>query len=145
MADTTPPTPASADTLIAELNKNITHYKKYARSNYRTAYIVTGIAVLASVSTTIAVAAGIGKDHNVVISILAAVPAVILVVTSTFQFEQKSSWHWRKTRALQALLRQLEYEGKNVAEVSENLSKVEMDLDKDWVTFGRVSGGDSGD
>lgn len=133
MSSTPPPL---ADTLDSDIGK----YKSYGTSNYIFAYLFTAFAVIASVASTVLVATGNSETSKWLTATLSATPALVLLIVSTFRFEQKSAWQWRKTRALQALHRQLLYEGKTDAEVSPELSRVEAALDGDWVPFGKFTG-----
>jgi len=133
----------NANELKTELRRGASTYKFWARCNYILAYVFTTIAVAASVSATILVAGGVKPGSEMWIAILAAIPALVLVATSAFRFESKSAWHWRKTRAYQSLYRQLKYEGKEAADVSAHLSKIDLELDEDWIPFGKITGNDN--
>lgn len=129
----------NSQSLDKELADGVAKYSWYARSNYGRALGLTALAVLASIASTILVASSVSSNHPELVAVLAAIPTVVLIATSTFRFKQKAGWHWRKARALQTLHRKLVYNNCSIADISDRLSKVEMKLDQRWVTLGKIA------
>ena len=121
------------DNLINELKKKAEKTEKNARQNYFAAYAFSVITVVASITATIL--AGIGAKSEITAT-CAAIPAAMLAISSTFKFEQKSAWHWKKNKRIKSLLRSLENEGEEVSSVSRKLSILEEEMDSEWISFG---------
>lgn len=117
--------------------------RQFAIRNYFFAYFVSGIIVISSIAAGISV----GFEEKALPSwwksALASLPAVMLTASTVFRFEQKSAWFWKKTKALDALVRQVKYEGLSSVEASRKLSEIEEIMERSWVSFGIV--GKSGD
>jgi len=121
------------DEFIIELKNAAIKTRKNARRNYFAAYGLIAIIVGSSVAATIL--AGVGAKAEITATV-AAIPAALFAVTTTFKFERKSAWHWRKNKRIESLLRRLKYEGADIAEVSKTYSKLEEEMDEEWVSFG---------
>lgn len=79
--------------------------RRFAIRNYFLAYAVSGVIVLASIGSGITVIIpGIPPWFT---ASLAALPAVMLTASTVFRFEQKSAWFWKKSKALDSLLRKI--------------------------------------
>ena len=121
------------DDLINELEKAASKSLKSARQNYFAAYGLAAIIVGSSVAATIL--AGVGAKAGIT-AVVASIPAALFAINTTFKFERKSSWHWRKNKRIKSLLRSLKHEGADIAHVSKMYSKLEEDMDEEWVSFG---------
>ncbi|MEW6157843.1 MAG: hypothetical protein AB1813_10445 [Verrucomicrobiota bacterium] len=69
-------------------------------------------------------------------AVLAALPAALMAINTMFRFERKTAWHWKKNKRLEALLRALRYENQVPAFVSQEFSRVEEEMDSEWISFG---------
>jgi hypothetical protein len=115
--------------------------KRFAVRNYFFAYTVSGVIVLASVTAGLTV--GVDVVPKWFTAALASLPAVMLTASTVFRFEQKSAWFWKKTKALDALVRRMKYESIDTAEASQQFSRIEEQMEQDWVSFGtNAKGGD---
>lgn len=119
--------------LLSEIESTVHAAKFSARSNYYTAFAFTLTSVSGSVAATIL--AALSMDPAVTATI-AAVPAAVLSISSAFQFERKSAWHWKKVKLLEGLVRALRYEAEEVPVISRAFSRIDGELDQEWVRFG---------
>jgi len=110
--------------------------RRFAIRNYFLAYAVSGVIVLASIGSGITVA--IAEIPKWFTASLAALPAVMLTASTVFRFEQKSAWFWKKTKALDSLVRKIRYESMGTVEASQAFSRIEEDLESEWISFGTV-------
>lgn len=63
-------------------------------------------------------------------SIIAAMPGIILIFSNTFKFEARSKWNKLKQRKLEGLLNKLKFEGASVAEISKEMREELEKLDE---------------
>ena len=109
-----------------------------AKANYFAAYALITIAVASSTAATIAVAAGaLTKELN---AVLAALPGIIVLATTTFKFEARSDWWWAKHQTLEALYRGLKYEERVEKEVSQEMTAFLKKHEEKWPSFGKAPG-----
>lgn len=127
--------------IFREVQHAAAESRRFAIRNYFFAYFVSGVIVLASISAGLTV--GIETVPKWFSAALASLPAVMLTASTVFRFEQKSAWFWKKTRALETLVRQLKYEAFDPVEASRVFSQIEEQMEQEWVSFGTVgkSGG----
>ena len=110
-----------------------------ARVNYFFAYALLALAVAASAASAIAVASGAWtKEIN---AVLAALPGIILLATSTFKFESRADWWWTKHHGLEALCRALRFEGKSEGDASREMTALIKELEGRWPSFGKPPSG----
>ncbi|MCI0506043.1 MAG: hypothetical protein L0Z73_08005 [Gammaproteobacteria bacterium] len=121
------------DELMKELIDVADRTKNNARQNHYAAFLVAILTALSSVIATILAAVG-GKNEWA--AIFAAVPVTMIAINSTFRFEKKSAWHWRKNKKIEALIRSLKYEDAKPDAVSKQFSQIEVEMDEEWVQFG---------
>ena len=124
------------DDLINELEKAASKSLKGARRNYFAAYGLAAIVIGSSIAATILAGGGAQAE---ITAVVASIPAALFAINTTFKFEQKSSWHWRKNKRIKSLLRSLKHERADIAHVSKMFSKLDEDMDKEWVPFGSPS------
>lgn len=105
-----------------------------ARRNYGAAYVAAVITVCSSIAATICVSTTDVPKWTT--SLLAAIPAAVLAIRSTFQFETKAAWHWRKAIRVESLLRALKFENRSPEQVSHEFSKLLDEMEDRWVMFG---------
>jgi hypothetical protein len=120
--------------IFDEISAAAAQARRMAKRNYFFAYGVAGITVIASIAAGITV--GMADVPKSLVAALAALPAVMLTASTVFRFEQKSAWFWKKTKALEALVRQLKYESLAAAQASKAFSEVESSLEREWIGFG---------
>jgi hypothetical protein len=118
--------------LATGLGKKVAASRHRAWINYFLAYFLYIAAVLASIIATLSVAFDLGKIFT---AILAAAPGAALSVNSTFQFEARSSWHYKRMGSYERLVRGLKFEGREAKDVSEEITHVEEELAKGWPGF----------
>jgi hypothetical protein len=121
-----------------ELYESARAARHFAIRNYFFAYFVSGIIVISSIAAGISVGAKPADIPDWWKSALASLPAVMLTASTVFRFEQKSAWFWKKTKALDSLVRQVKYEGLSSIEASKKLSEIEENMERSWVSFGIV-------
>lgn len=64
------------------------------------------------------------------LSIIAAIPGIILIVSNTFKFEARSKWNKLKQRKLEGLLNKLKFENVSVTEISKEMREELEKLDE---------------
>lgn len=125
------------DDLRAHLAERASRTRKHARKNYFAAYALFLIAITSSAAATISVSVGLAKELS---AILAAMPGIMLLVNNTLKLEARSRWHWNKAHRLEQLLRELVHEGRDLKEVSRELTNVEKEMEGVWPGFGDFGG-----
>ena len=125
------------DSLIAELRKVADQNKKWGWTNYRFAYLVAIIAVAGSIAATILAAVNVVPSW--VTAIIASVPAAVVAVSKTFDFERKAIWQWRTTKRIEALIRKLEHENATEEEVSREFSNLDIETFDGWIRYSNLS------
>src|SRR6267378_5381683 len=94
--------------LAEDLKKRIDGCRARARTNYYAAYGVGIVGFVASIIASISVASE--WHHKGLVATIAALPAVVVGLTSFFKFEARSDWWWEKHHKLNAFLSALIYE-----------------------------------
>jgi hypothetical protein len=122
--------------LEAELLAAAKAAKRNARLNYFAAYLIAILSVLASVGATLLIALSI--QAKTLTAVLAALPAALMAINTTFRFERKTAWHWKKNKRLEAILRSLRYENQPLNIVSTEWSRIEEEMDNEWISFGEI-------
>lgn len=121
-----------------DLRTDIASYLSKARISYRTAYVLSLVAVLSSFVAGLSVA---GQwFSNIALAVLSSLPAGVLIASDRLKFEERAAWHYRMTYALQGLLNELLYEGKQPAEVSAQRRKIDEEVQPLWPGFGKPPG-----
>jgi len=78
------------------------------------------------------------SNGNWILSVVALLWLFISII-ALFRFGFISSWMWRKALMTEGLVRRLEYEDASVKAVSEELTRIEVDLIKEWAPFGLIN------
>lgn len=120
--------------LIERMEYRINSCAKRNRRNYYTAFGLLVLAVIASAATAIAVA--MDEMPKALVAALAATPGIFVLVNTTFRFEERSRWYWRKRTRLEVLCRRYRYEGMSEANVSQAWNKIDEDMFNEWPGFG---------
>lgn len=123
--------------LIEELTKAAKQTRKFGWTNYVYAYIVAWFAVAGSIAATIL--AAVQLTPGWLTATIAAIPAAVLAVNTTFNFERKALWHWRTTKRFEALIRKLKHEKAAEATVSREFSRIDMETFEGWMTYSALS------
>ena len=84
-------------------------------------------------------ALGKGVDFKIFTAVSAAIPAATMLLLSSLKLQDRSRWHWTKTKQLESLERSLSYESRTVEDISKAWSEMEKGLDETRVGFGSVS------
>lgn len=120
--------------LIRNLEHRITGCAKRNRRNYYTAFGLLTIAVATSAGTSIAIA--IDQLPKSLIAVLAATPGIFILINTTFRFEERSRWYWRKRTRLEVLLRRYKFENMPAADVSRFWNEIDEEMFNEWPGFG---------
>jgi hypothetical protein len=123
--------------LIEELLKAANQTRNFGWRNYACAYIMAWVAVAGSIAATILAAVQVTPSW--LTAIIAAIPAAVLAVDTTFNFERKAIWHWRTTKRFEGLIRKLRYENAEEAEVSKEFSEIDLDTFDGWIAYSSLS------
>lgn len=70
-------------------------------------------------------------------AVLADLPGIIILATSTFKFEGRADWWWTKHHGLDALYRGLIFEEQSEADVSREMTALIKELEGKWPSFGK--------
>ena len=123
------------DSIKSELESEIKRLNSLAKFNYRAAYILSAIAVLASIFAGLSVAVGWFRVE--ILAVMSSLPGAILIILDRLKFEERSNWHYRKLNAIKGLLYQLKFEGKSDAEISAEWRRITNEEAGLWPGFGR--------
>ena len=121
------------ESLIKELLKAAKQTRNFGWGNYVLAYIFACVTVAGSIAATILAAVQVTPGW--LTAIIAAIPAAVLAVSTTFNFEQKAIWHWTTAKRFEALRRKLLYENAEEAKVSEEFSKIALATFIGWTAY----------
>jgi len=124
--------------LQAELESKASRLKWKGKRNYLFAYTLYGAAGLSSGIATIwtAALAASKTSPNLWTAILAAVPALAVVLNETLKPEQKGRWCYEKRAALEAMLRASRYAGSPDAGIVVEWNALEIKMEQEWPRFG---------
>ncbi|MCE4073569.1 MULTISPECIES: hypothetical protein [Pseudomonas] len=122
------------DDFIKSLEHRVKGCAKRNRRNYYAAFFLLAASVLFSVGTAIAVA--VDSLPKAVVASLASIPGVFILINTTFRFEERSRWYWRKRTKLESILRRLKFEGLEVAEASKLWNQIDESMFEEWPGFG---------
>jgi hypothetical protein len=111
------------------LDKEIRQHQSAARLKSGIAQFLFWGAIAASAIGTVNPATK-WFPSEAAISILAAIPGVVLLIMNTFKYDARSKWHKLKQRKLDGLYRGLAFENKGTEETSAALTKALEELDK---------------
>jgi hypothetical protein len=116
-----------------DLNKDIKHYLQLARLNYRFAYTMVTATILSSIVAGVGGIAGITAYWaSLTLGILALCPAAASVASSFLKPQGRANWHYRKAERLQALQRQLNYEGVGPEKISADWRTIDAEMNTEW-------------
>lgn len=123
-----------APTLADQIAEETALLMKHGRRNYHAMYTASVIAVVSSFLTSL----GIASDWLMreLHPFLAALPALSLVLSDRFKFEDKAAWYWGKYYDLDDVLSSLRYEGMTEAEASKARGQVNKAWEPRWPGFG---------
>ncbi|WP_434212322.1 hypothetical protein [[Pseudomonas] boreopolis] len=120
--------------LIQALEYRIKGCAKRNRRNYYAAFSLLIMAVAASAATAIAVA--VDEMPKSLIAALASVSGIFVLINSTFRFEERSRWYWRKRTRLEIILRQHKFEWLSESEASRKWNEIDEEMFSEWPGFG---------
>jgi len=125
--------------LIERLKKAARGSMINAKLNHYAVFFLTLLGALSSATATITVALGKGVDLKIFTVVSAAIPAATMLLLSSLKLQDRSRWHWTKTKRLESLERSLSYEeNRTVEDISKAWSKMEKKLDESRIGFGSV-------
>jgi hypothetical protein len=124
--------------LEERLKSGIARYTRAARGNYWTVYALYLVAFAGSVLATALVWTDGGP--TILRTALAALPGFVLVINNALEFEKRSAWHWEKTRGLEELLDGLTIRHQPAEDISQQLGKLNREMDAKWHFFGGLPG-----
>jgi len=116
-----------AKELLQELEKEIAQHKAAARFKSAITQILFWTSILASGLAGINIATKWFLVEGV--SILAAIPGVVLLIHNTFNYSAKARWHKLKEKKFLALRNQLKFQNQPADVVSKNLAILEEELE----------------
>lgn len=120
----------------AEITAVAERSRRWAIRHHALAYIVAVVMLLSSIAAGVMIA--MDDVPKGLTAALATLPAVMLTASTVFRFEQKSAWYWKKTRALEALLRKMRYQSLYAVEASRFFLRIEEDMEREWVALGTI-------
>lgn len=120
--------------LIDSIEYRIRGCAKRNRRNYYAAFCLLILAVAASAATAIAVA--IDQMPRPLIAALASLPGIFILINTTFRFEERSRWYWRKRTRLEIVCRQHKFEGLPEEDASKKWNEIDEEMFSEWPGFG---------
>jgi hypothetical protein len=74
------------------------------------------------------------------LAVFTAVPGIVLLINSVFNLDERSQWHYEKTRQLSALLRlqQAGAKATSPAEVAEKWNRIDAEMEKQRPKLGTL-------
>lgn len=124
----------SITTLLNDIGSEQQRHSKFARGNYRAAFLLSILTVLASFAAVIGAA---GKWYpGWVLAVVSAIPGGVAIVLAKLRFEERSDWHYRRSYALRRIINEARYEKKNEGEISKAWNDLTDDFEKVWPRFG---------
>ncbi len=107
------------------------------KRNYLFAYFLYLVAACSSGGATLWAAALAARRQapSFWLALIAALPAVALLLNDTLQLEAKGRWCYEKRTQLLALLRSSRFEGIDDKSISSKWSDLDIKLEKSWPRF----------
>ena len=112
--------------LSVELDDEIDKRKTYSRFDFILNHLL--VIIIISCSSFAGFSQFFEYKNASVISIIAAIPAFIFLLQSTFKWDQKAEWHWDYRRRLIAIRREMRDQDLSSAEASKKLNILEEQL-----------------
>ena len=119
--------------LEQELNIEAQRSQQLAIRNFRIAFWCLLAALVMNGFAVVVVAANVGT--TAVRALLTALPGLLILSNQVFKFDLRSRWWWLRFHKVNALNRALRDQGASVADVSESLSKVQLESERDYPAF----------
>lgn len=119
--------------LLSQIHKEIVCSRRRARRNYWAAYSVYVAALLATVGATFVTASEYFEPLER--AFVTALPGLIVLVSSTLQFQQKSHWYWMRVRRFEALANKALFEGAKLEDISREFGELKIRMEDDWPGF----------
>jgi hypothetical protein len=116
-----------ASKLLKHLEKEINQHKRAARIKSVSTQILFWISILASGLAGVNLATKWFSVEGV--SVLATIPAIVLIINNTFKYSAQARWHKLKEKKFLGLTHQLEFQEKSVADVSASFIDAEKELE----------------
>jgi hypothetical protein len=112
---------------------------KRARDKAVVYYACTFVLYIVAIAASVWIARHASvSSANWIVSVVTLLWLFISII-ALFRFGFISSWMWRKAVMTEGLIRRLDYEDGSVKAVSEELTRMEVDLIKEWAPFGLIS------
>lgn len=118
--------------LLTEIQNLDKREDRFGWWNYRAAYFVAFLALFGSITTIFLI---VFDANKILTAIIAAIPALAISFTKIFNFERRAVYHWRKSKKLRGLLRQLKYEDEDIKAVSRAFTRIDVETLNEWVMF----------
>lgn len=121
--------------LKSELERQIRHYRQNAIGNHWLAIVAMMVAIGTSFAASLA---GFLGANAKLIGGLALGPATCAIIATTFRFQARSLWHYRKKDGLDMLRHRLLFQlpesptADNVAAISRDWEKLTDEMQKEW-------------
>lgn len=134
------------DPLESELKRTIEDCQWWAQRNYILAHLVFVVSVLGSFIAAVLASGDLGAKwfgepaNKAAVSILAALPGLMLLINNTLRFEDRTKWFWRKARLAERYYRQVRDSGQGISKLSLEFSKECEKLEAEWPAFGSTPG-----
>ena len=78
--------------LLSEIEKKIKHRRRFELMDFRLAHIFLWVSILASFISTIVIASGESYVHEILFSVIAGIPAIVILIDKNFDFKRRSVW-----------------------------------------------------
>ncbi|MYM92576.1 hypothetical protein [Duganella vulcania] len=126
---------------LSKIAVDIAEAKSKAKLNYRIAYAVYIIAFFGSLVGTLLPLLASGDTARKMGAVAALLPALALTAMTSFRFNRKSEWHYKRVASLQEIERQIDIKPVEQLEaLIDWWNKAERDLNSRWLGFGELPG-----
>ena len=116
-----------AEKLATELEGVAKHERVVALFDLTLACLFFWIAVLASIAAAVV---GYFTESKQLVSVLAAAPALVMLIEQTFGFEARSDWHWEKSHRLNDIAGKIRFKSLSAANAFDEKTEFLKELGK---------------
>lgn len=125
----TPQLPSMNEELLKRIEQLIQHNESWGKQNFAYSQYILWTAVLSSFIATIL--SGVDAP-KVVVSIIAALPALTLMIGKTFRYRERGQWHDRYATELNNLRDDFQIAGVPATDIVKRLAKLRTHMDDIW-------------
>lgn len=119
-----------------ELSKTIERRKKYEGWDFKLSHAFIWLSILASFSSSIIIAHGVKKKHEIWISVISGIPGLIVIIDKTFDFARRTAWGTMYKIDLQKLKDKVDFKKIDIYEASKELRELNRRHESSFLKIG---------